>query len=140
MAPLKNPLLSAQEKLTELREAYAALTPPQAGWLQAAREARGVTQKSLATKLGFKRQAWAQLETSEARGAISLYSLRRAAGALGYELVYALVPQAASGSHGRTAAAEVVAAANLADKPNASSPPEWRADDVAEGELPTALR
>jgi transcriptional regulator with XRE-family HTH domain len=52
-----------------------------------------MTQQQLATKLDFKRQAWAQLETSEARGAISLYSLRRAADALGYDFVYFLVPK-----------------------------------------------
>ncbi len=67
-------------------------TPP-GGWLRAVRKARGVSQQQLAEKLGFKRQAWAQLEASEAREAISLYSLRRAADALGYELEYRLVPR-----------------------------------------------
>lgn len=67
-------------------------TPP-GGWLRAVRKARGVSQQQLAEKLGFKRQAWAQLEASEAREAISLYSLRRAADALGYELEYSLVPR-----------------------------------------------
>lgn len=66
---------------------------PIGGWLRAGRKARGVSQQQLAEKLGFKRQAWAQLEASEAREAISLYSLRRAADALGYDLVYYLAPR-----------------------------------------------
>lgn len=66
---------------------------PAGGWLRAGRKAQGVSQQQLAEKLGFKRQAWAQLESSEAREAISLYSLRRAADALGYDLVYYLVPR-----------------------------------------------
>lgn len=66
---------------------------PVGGWLRAVRKARGVSQQQLAEKLGFKRQAWAQLEASEAREAISLYSLRRAADALGCDMVYYLVPR-----------------------------------------------
>jgi predicted DNA-binding mobile mystery protein A len=66
---------------------------PADGWLRQVRRARGVTQQSLADALGCKRQACAQLERSEARGAISLYSLRKAAAAMDCELVYALVPR-----------------------------------------------
>ena len=81
------------EELTTLAAARDVAKTPVRGWLRAARQARGVTQQQLATKLGFARQAWAQLEISEVRGAISLYSLRRAADALGYDLVYFLVPR-----------------------------------------------
>ncbi len=69
---------------------------PAAGWLREVRVARGVTQQALADALGCKRQACAQLERSEARGAISLYSLRKAAAAMDCELVYALVPRRTS--------------------------------------------
>lgn len=68
---------------------------PVEGWLRQVRLARGVTQQALADALGCKRQACAQLERSEARGAISLYSLRKAAAAMDCELVYALVPRGA---------------------------------------------
>lgn len=68
---------------------------PAEGWLRQVRLARGVTQQALADALGCKRQACAQLERSEARGAISLYSLRKAAAAMDCELVYALVPRGA---------------------------------------------
>jgi transcriptional regulator with XRE-family HTH domain len=58
------------------------------------REWRGTRQKDLAAQLGTKRQAWAQLELSEQRDAISLYSLRKAARALDCDVVYYLVPRA----------------------------------------------
>jgi transcriptional regulator with XRE-family HTH domain len=66
---------------------------PEGGWLRAVRIASGSPQAGLAEKLGCKRQAWAQLEASEAREAITLASLRRAADALGADLVYFLRPR-----------------------------------------------
>ncbi len=65
---------------------------PVGGWLRVVREWRGTRQKDLAAQLGTQRQAWAQLELSEQRDAISLYSLRKAAKALGCDVVYYLVP------------------------------------------------
>lgn len=76
---------------------------PAEGWLRQVRLARGVTQQALADALGCKRQACAQLERSEARGAISLYSLRKAAAAMDCELVYALVPRGAAQAVNATA-------------------------------------
>lgn len=75
---------------------------PADGWLRQVRLARGVTQQALADTLGCKRQACAQLERSEARGAISLYSLRKAAAALDCDLVYALVPRGSASAAGGT--------------------------------------
>jgi transcriptional regulator with XRE-family HTH domain len=65
------------------------------------RVAVGASQSELAAKLGFKRQAWAQFEASEARGAISLASLRRAADALGCDFSYQVVPREGSRAEGR---------------------------------------
>jgi transcriptional regulator with XRE-family HTH domain len=65
---------------------------PAGGWLRVVREWRGTRQKDLAAQLGTQRQAWAQLELSEQRDAISLYSLRKAAKALGCDVVCYLVP------------------------------------------------
>ncbi len=76
--------------------------------MRQARLARGVTQQALADALGCKRQACAQLERSEARGAISLYSLRKAAAAMDCELVYALVPRGANRPRSEAAAAPAV--------------------------------
>lgn len=69
------------------------LVPPPGGWLRGWREVRRRTQRALAAELGCQRQAWAQFELSEERGAISLASLRRAAAVLGCDLVYGLVPR-----------------------------------------------
>lgn len=73
---------------------------PAEGWLRQVRLSRGATQQTLADALGCKRQACAQLERSEARGAISLYSLRKAAAAMDCELVYALVPRGSAAAGG----------------------------------------
>lgn len=92
--PDRAPLEDGGEALAIRSTARDTVRTPSGGWLRAARLTRGISQQHLATKLGFRRQAWAQLETSEAREAISLYSLRRAADALRYDLVYFLVPRA----------------------------------------------
>lgn len=89
-------------ELNVLRQARAAVRMPEGGWLRAVRAMQGIPQRALAEKIGIQRQAWAQFEDSEARGAISLYSLRRAAEALDCEVVYFLTPKdsAAAGAVG----------------------------------------
>ncbi len=124
-------MFSSDEQLALLRKARGATPTPPGGWLQAGRQARALPQRLLAEKLGIKRQAWAQLETSEAREAISLYSLRRAAVALDFDLVYFLVPRAE---------APLVASA---DTPHAAAEaPVTSGQSLAwaETELPTELR
>ena len=66
--------------------------PPRGGWIRAIREALMLSGAGMGRRLGVSRQAVAALEKSEADGTIRLESLRRAAGALDCELVYALVP------------------------------------------------
>ena len=51
---------------------------PARGWLRAIREAIGLTQGQVAARAAVRRQSYAQLETAEERGAISVASLRRA--------------------------------------------------------------
>ncbi len=78
---------------------------PARGWLRAVREAIGVPQHQAADKASVTRQSYAQLEASEERGAISIESLRRAAGALDCELVYFVVPKGTrAGTYGALAA------------------------------------
>ena len=115
---------------------------PAGGWLKAAREAGEYSQQHLAGKLGTKRQAWAQLERSEARGAISLHSLRRAADAMGYDLVYYLIPrELEDAAEGRADAIAVVPKSPdietgaREEKSAAGAVPAW-----SDGELPTELR
>jgi transcriptional regulator with XRE-family HTH domain len=61
--------------------------------LRAVREAIGLSQSGAAARAAVKRQSFAQFEAAEERGAISIGSLRRAAGALDCDLVYFLVPR-----------------------------------------------
>src|SRR2546425_10826721 len=71
----------------------SALPPPASGWIASLREALGLTLGQIGKKIGSSRQAVQQLEKAEASDRITLGALRRAAEAMGCELVYALVPK-----------------------------------------------
>lgn len=66
---------------------------PASGWIASIREALGITLGQIGMKIGSSRQAVQQLEKAEATDRITLGALRRAAEAMGCELVYALVPK-----------------------------------------------
>jgi predicted DNA-binding mobile mystery protein A len=66
---------------------------PPRGWVRAVREALGMSAAVLATRLGTTASAVTRLEQSEAADRIRLDTLRRAADALGCDLVYVLVPR-----------------------------------------------
>ncbi|HWA27941.1 MAG TPA: helix-turn-helix domain-containing protein [Lacunisphaera sp.] len=66
---------------------------PTHGWLKAVRTAVGLSQNSVARKMGVTRQAYAQFEASEKSGTISLASIERAAAAMDCEFVYFVVPR-----------------------------------------------
>ena len=93
-------------KVLRLKQLDRALSPfrpavdvsrPTKGWVRAdSREALGVPSVELAQRLGASRQLVVQQEKAEAEDRITLKSLRALAGALDCELVYALVPRAAS--------------------------------------------
>ncbi len=70
-------------------------TPPRptSGWISSVREALGITLDQIGKQIGSSRQAVQQLERAEATDRITLGALRRAAEAMGCELVYALVPK-----------------------------------------------
>jgi len=87
-------------RIRQLERAYrvyreAAKVPrPQRGWLRAVRQATGLTMQEMTERLGHRNRALAAyLEKSEAEYSISLGNLRRAAEALGCQLVYAIVPK-----------------------------------------------
>ena len=67
---------------------------PAKGWIRTIRDAFGMTAEQLGERMGVSQPTVQGLETSEADDAIQLKTLRRAAEALGCELVYALVPKA----------------------------------------------
>lgn len=70
-----------------------ARSHPHKGWLRAIRQALGMTTRQCATAVGVSQAAVVDAERNEARGDISLATLRRYAAALDCELVYALVPK-----------------------------------------------
>lgn len=70
-----------------------ALTRPPRGWVKAIREALGMTTAQLAKRLGVSQPRVVTLEQAEAKGAITIESLERAARALDCHLVYTLVPR-----------------------------------------------
>lgn len=57
------------------------------------REAVGLTQGEVASRMGVKRQSYAQFESAEEADSISLASMRRAAEAMDCELVCFIVPR-----------------------------------------------
>lgn len=69
------------------------LPRPPRGWVRAVREALGMSAAALAARMGITAGAVTRLEQSEAADRIHLDTLRRAADALGCDLVYLLVPR-----------------------------------------------
>lgn len=66
---------------------------PPRGWVKAIREALGMTTAQLAHRLGVSQPRAVAIEKAEAKGAITLDSLERAAQALDCRLMYVLVPR-----------------------------------------------
>jgi predicted DNA-binding mobile mystery protein A len=66
---------------------------PRLGWLRTIRQAIGMSQGDVASRLGVTQSSVDGFERAEARGAITLASLRRVADAMDCDLVYALVPR-----------------------------------------------
>src|ERR1700685_3160068 len=76
----------------EWQQLRAPARPPR-GWGRAIRPALGMSTTVLAPRLGTTAGAVTRLEQSEAANRIRLDTLRRAADALGCDLVYLLVPR-----------------------------------------------
>ena len=103
-----------QQRFESLNGARHAAAKPARGWLRAIREAVGLTQGDVAKKMGVKRQSYAQFETAEEQDSITLASLRRAAEAMGCELVCFVVPkESAARSYAELAQIHDPAAAQL---------------------------
>jgi transcriptional regulator with XRE-family HTH domain len=81
------------QKLTALRAVRESATRPVRGWLRTVREAQGLSQGAAADKAGIKQQAFAQFETREVKGTITVESLAYVADALDCEVVYFLLPK-----------------------------------------------
>jgi transcriptional regulator with XRE-family HTH domain len=103
-------------------------------WLRAVRQAVGVPVDVMALKLGVTKYEIFRLEKAERESRIVLATLRRAAEALGCELVYALTPKrgsledlAAMEQREREKAAEKARAENDARKRKAEDWIDWHA-------------
>ena len=84
------------DRTLEPFQAARKVSRPSKGWIRAIRQALGISSGELARRLGTSRQLPLQLEKGEAEDRITLKSLRAVANALDCDLVYALVPRAAS--------------------------------------------
>lgn len=68
---------------------------PSQGWIRAVRDALGMSTYQLARRIGVSQPTLANWEQREAKGTISLQSLRRVAAAMECDLVYVLAPRKA---------------------------------------------
>ena len=103
-------------------------------WLRAVRQAVGVPVDVMARRLGVNKYEVFRVEKAEWESRIVLGTLRRAADALGCELIYALAPRegsledlAAREKAEREQAQEMARAKNAAKKREAEEWIDWRA-------------
>lgn len=81
---------------------------PRSGWIKAVRTALGMSQGTLADRLGVTRGAVTNLEHAEREGAITVAKLTEVAAALDCTVVYALVPRSSLEEIVQKRAAQVV--------------------------------
>jgi len=123
-----------EERIGPLKEARISALRPARGWLRAVRDAIDLSQEAVAKKLRTKRQSYAQLETAEERGSISLASLQRAAEAMGCELVYFIVPrETVARDYGELAQVHDSAFERLQANKSSMPPAGRSAGDLTEG-------
>ena len=81
-------------QLDRILQAARTLPPrPSRGWIASVREALGLSQKQVGIMMQATGQAIQQLEQAEAENRITLRALRRVAGTMGCDVVYAFVPR-----------------------------------------------
>lgn len=83
------------KKLAHYRSASQVQVPAE-GWIRTIRTSLHMTMKQLASRLNMTIQGITDLESREARGAVTVMSLREAARALDMQFVYGFVPNADS--------------------------------------------
>ena len=80
------------EELRPFRRAIKDKNPT-SGLLRAVRQALGIPVAEIAAKMGVNRSVVFEIEAGETRCTIELDSLRRVAGAMGFKMVYGIVPE-----------------------------------------------
>ena len=134
MKPENHAPLPSQQNFETLKQAQAIAVIPTQGWLRAMRTALGLSQKHVADQITMTRQAYADLESAELRGAISLKSLHRAAGAMDCDFVYFIVPRSPAAIKAVTQSPAPVS------PPPPVSAPTIVFEDSTTGELQTELK
>jgi len=80
------------QKLKPFRKTEMALVPYK-GWVNTIRTTLNMTMAQLGIKLGITKQGVKRIEESEAKGSISINSLKETGDALDLKLVYGFVPK-----------------------------------------------
>ena len=79
--------------LIKYMEAARTADTPRGGWLSAIRNALEMSSVQLARRMNIAHPGITRMESSETDGNITLATLRKAASAMGCDLVYAIVPR-----------------------------------------------
>ena len=85
--------LQLDERVRPLRDVLEAGSPPPGGWLRTIRQALGMSIRYVARRIGSYDPTLLRMERAEAKGTVTLNTLRRVANAMDCELVYAIVPR-----------------------------------------------
>ncbi len=94
MNPRRNKLIREQiEARLRHLESLRKAPPPRNGWIQAIREALGMTGSQLAGRLKTTRQRISRIEHGEVSGNVTIDTMRKTADALNCDFVYALLPR-----------------------------------------------
>ncbi len=80
------------QKLKPFQKTEMVLVPDK-GWINTIRTTLNMTMVQLGTKLGVTKQGVNKIEDSEAKGSISINSLKEVGNALDLKLVYGFVPK-----------------------------------------------
>lgn len=86
---IREQLDASLARFMPLRDVHA----PSNGWIQAIRAALGMSARQLASRLGITQQAVARIEKNEARGSVTLRTMRNIAEGLDCVFVYGFVPR-----------------------------------------------
>ena len=80
------------QKLEPFKKTEMVLVPDK-GWINTIRTTLNMTMAQLGTKLGITKQGVKRIEESEAKGSISINSLKEVGNALDLKLVFGFVPK-----------------------------------------------
>jgi len=92
----KNLIINQLDQKLKFFTPAAKVSIPSKGWIQAIRTGLNMTLEQLGNKLSMTKQGVKKIEENEAKGSISLNTLREVAKAFDMQLVYGFVPNKGS--------------------------------------------